>query len=319
MALPQDTGDVDSVRLVCTDTWRILSEAEAMSPPIELSVWTDNDVVGASLGFYIEWDTAGFDPNRWQFYQAIFTQVPTNPPSWVSIYQSEVDSSIYVDTFKFESAFGDAYWNRSLLDTTIDPTATGPGHFNGFLVGVVPIGSDPIFTAGEWTKIGDLQLHINLVDPMITPDSFDLKIKKTYYIPAAPFRLTPPGGTGAYEPYYQTTRIHVVNVPPWDVDEPSADGTLPRNHELAQNYPNPFNPTTNIKFYVKARGYVDLDIYNILGRRVKTLVSGDLSAGWHEVVWDGSDSTGDRVASGVYFYRMSAGEFAETRKMLLLK
>jgi len=95
--------------------------------------------------------------------------------------------------------------------------------------------------------------------------------------------------------------------------------SLPEKFELGQNYPNPFNPTTTISFGLPAETAVDLNIYNIRGQIVKTLVSKVLPAGHHEVVWDGKNSAGEDVSSGVYFYRLSAGEFSESRKMIMLK
>jgi len=96
-------------------------------------------------------------------------------------------------------------------------------------------------------------------------------------------------------------------------------GTLPLDYSLAQNYPNPFNPTTKISYVVPSRSAVTLHVYDILGRRVTTLVNDVRTAGTHSVVWDGSDTNGRRVASGIYLYRLSAGDFAQTRKMILLK
>ncbi len=83
---------------------------------------------------------------------------------------------------------------------------------------------------------------------------------------------------------------------------------------LTQNYPNPFNPTTNIVFSLPAESHVMLKVYNSLGQEVTTLVNGNMGAGIHNVVWDGS-----RLASGVYFYRMQAGGQVFTKKMLLIK
>jgi hypothetical protein len=80
------------------------------------------------------------------------------------------------------------------------------------------------------------------------------------------------------------------------------------------NYPNPFNPSTQIGFNLSEAGDVKLDIYNIMGQKVVTLVDSYLPNGAHEVVWNASS-----VASGVYFYRLSAGGVVETRRMVLLK
>jgi hypothetical protein len=92
------------------------------------------------------------------------------------------------------------------------------------------------------------------------------------------------------------------------------------NYELYQNYPNPFNPTTWIEFYIPRDEYVTLKIYTIDGREVKTLVDNiHFSKGRHRIQWDGTDNFGSRVASGVYIYKITAGRFETSRKMLFLK
>jgi len=99
----------------------------------------------------------------------------------------------------------------------------------------------------------------------------------------------------------------------------SADDMLPRDFALYQNSPNPFNPATEIAFGLPLGARVRLDVYNLLGQRVTTLVDGYRSAGKHSVVWNGTDSNGGIVASGVYFYKLATDSFTDTRKMLLLK
>ena len=89
---------------------------------------------------------------------------------------------------------------------------------------------------------------------------------------------------------------------------------LPTEFALHQNYPNPFNPATEISFSLPNAADVKLEIFNIMGQRVATLADQHLEAGNHGVIWDGS-----HVASGVYFYRLEAGDFVESRKMVLLK
>jgi hypothetical protein len=95
---------------------------------------------------------------------------------------------------------------------------------------------------------------------------------------------------------------------------------LPKEYELAQNYPNPFNPTTVIRFALPKESPVTLEIYNILGVKVRTLIAGEtMNAAVHSRVWDGRDDAGLSVPSGIYFYRLHAGEFVASRKMTLLK
>ncbi len=94
---------------------------------------------------------------------------------------------------------------------------------------------------------------------------------------------------------------------------------LPREFSLDQNYPNPFNPTTTIKFALPKSSHVELEIFNILGQRVTTLINDQLDAGYYTAKWNSTDSQGREVATGVYFYRLRAGDFVKSKKMLLLK
>ncbi|MEN8005727.1 MAG: endonuclease [Candidatus Krumholzibacteriota bacterium] len=88
---------------------------------------------------------------------------------------------------------------------------------------------------------------------------------------------------------------------------------------LHQNVPNPFNPSTTIKYELESAGQVDLQVFDLAGRLVRTLYSGSEAAGQHEKVWMGRDQAGRTVATGVYFYRLHAGDEVETRRMLLAK
>jgi len=88
---------------------------------------------------------------------------------------------------------------------------------------------------------------------------------------------------------------------------------------LQNNYPNPFNPTTKIAFSIDETEFVTLEIYNIKGEKVKTLVDSELAADSYRIEWDSRDNGGKVVASGVYFYKMKVGKFQETKKMILLK
>jgi hypothetical protein len=116
--------------------------------------------------------------------------------------------------------------------------------------------------------------------------------------------------------YEDTTMLS--NNTPTDVDD-EADNNLPARFELSQNYPNPFNPSTTIKYAVPSRSRVTIEVFNVLGRKVRTLINEVKPAGFHTITWDGDNAAGRRVASGVYLYRFQAGDHIETRKMLLLK
>ena len=96
-------------------------------------------------------------------------------------------------------------------------------------------------------------------------------------------------------------------------------GPVPTTFVLNQNYPNPFNPTTNIEFALPQHETVKLEVYDILGRLVTTLANSDMAAGTYRVTWNGKDSNGQSVASGLYLYRLQAGSFSAVKKMLMLK
>lgn len=100
---------------------------------------------------------------------------------------------------------------------------------------------------------------------------------------------------------------------------PDGVDTVPASFALKGNFPNPFNPKTTIRFALAANEHVHLSVYDLGGRLVKTLVDEPMVAANHEVVWDGKDNSGARVASGVYFYKLVAGDFNATEKMVMLK
>ncbi len=95
--------------------------------------------------------------------------------------------------------------------------------------------------------------------------------------------------------------------------------SIPKKFALYQNYPNPFNPTTLIQFDLPQNAHVQLNIYNLLGNKVRTLVNQDLPAGSHQISWDGRDGHGNILPTGIYFYKIIAGDFVQTRKMILAK
>jgi flagellar hook assembly protein FlgD len=99
---------------------------------------------------------------------------------------------------------------------------------------------------------------------------------------------------------------------------------MPKEFALSQNYPNPFNPTTHIKYALPVDSRLAMEIYNVIGQRVRTLVNGDQAAGYHIAEWNGTNNAGAQLASGMYLLRMSATgidgkKFNDIRKLMLLK
>ena len=104
-----------------------------------------------------------------------------------------------------------------------------------------------------------------------------------------------------------------------DVHDSPTSSSLPSGFGLSQNYPNPFNPVTNIEFDLPRATDVSVEVFNVLGQRVETLVNERLSAGRYVVTWDGRTASGAQAATGVYFYRIRTEDYVESRKMVLLR
>ena len=100
---------------------------------------------------------------------------------------------------------------------------------------------------------------------------------------------------------------------------PGSEGNRPSEFSLSQNYPNPFNPETYIEFGLSNAAHVKIDIFNIVGQRVRTLVDEEMESGNYVADWDGKDEQGNSVSSGIYFYRMKSEDFSDMKKMLLVK
>jgi len=96
-------------------------------------------------------------------------------------------------------------------------------------------------------------------------------------------------------------------------------GTIPNSFTLSQNYPNPFNPSTEISFTIPVNGQVKLTVFDLLGRNVKTLISEELTAGSHEITWEGNDESGKNVASGIYLYKLETAGMNQVKMMTLIR
>ena len=91
------------------------------------------------------------------------------------------------------------------------------------------------------------------------------------------------------------------------------------NFKLYNNYPNPFNPTTNIEFVIPEQEFVKITVFDILGNEVKTLVNQSMEPGQYSITWDSRNDKGRLLSSGIFFYTIQAGQFNQTKKMILLR
>jgi hypothetical protein len=147
---------------------------------------------------------------------------------------------------------------------------------------------------------------------------------RTGYIRLNDGPLLPAGVTSFVDPDIRPSQTYWYRLGAVDRDgetfSPPRSVTIPiRDVELYQNYPNPFNPTTRIDFYLPRDGRVQLVVYDVRGGKVKTLVDEPTRYGHHSVTWDGTDSRGQRASSGVYFYRLEAGNRVITKKLIVVK
>jgi hypothetical protein len=120
-----------------------------------------------------------------------------------------------------------------------------------------------------------------------------------------------PGNENTGELYFDDLRV--VNKTTVGVDDEEISG-IPSDYILEQNYPNPFNPSTQIRFGIPQSGFVKLDIYNLLGQKITTLINEEMSSGYHSVDFNAED-----ISSGVYVYTLSVNDFVTSKKMVLLK
>ena len=95
--------------------------------------------------------------------------------------------------------------------------------------------------------------------------------------------------------------------------------SLPKEFALHNNYPNPFNPVTNIVYDIPEVTDVTLEIYNVMGQRVRTLAQGSHEAGRYQIVWNATNDLGQALSSGMYIYRIQAGDFVSVKKLVLMK
>jgi len=113
--------------------------------------------------------------------------------------------------------------------------------------------------------------------------------------------------------------IPFLNEEPEWIPQKIAPKEVMVSFRLLQNFPNPFNPITDIQYTLPQECKVKLVIYNVLGQKVRTLVNEHQTAGFKTVRWDGRNDKGSQISTGIYLYKLQAGEFTETKKMLLLK
>lgn len=165
-----------------------------------------------------------------------------------------------------------------------------------------------LFTSGQRWHMFSIRMEIDPNAPAQT-----VTIDTTYDARNGSLLMGTPDGLTEFAPAF--VRGYIAITESQAADE---DGTIPSEFTLSQNYPNPFNPSTNIRIGVPSGQHVLLEVYNVVGQRVATLIDEVKDPGWYSVTWDGSDDSGAPVASGIYPYRLVIGDRSETKTMILL-
>jgi hypothetical protein len=242
---------------------------------------------------------------------------PDNPAVVVGVNHSLMTEDVAVSERNgatFDDDYGMPNWESTFIDGPFvhdesDDFPIPEGHTSESAVALYtifnePVG-DPLDTGGEWDFYGTYS--------MLTDEAADGEYHpfSSGWYPHSGQGTNwsfeaPPGGGVFPEEDYATVFINRTAVGDEDI--------VPVEFSLSQNYPNPFNASTTIQFNLPEAGEVTIQIYDILGRSVETLISGTQSAGVHSVVWNA-----DNQPSGVYFYRIDAGDFSDQKSCLLLK
>jgi hypothetical protein len=249
------------------------------------------------LEFLLQLDSLGIDPNF------NFVEFFTSLQDWYSTYRFasgvgteytllQIDTSITVSSVNFPIRI--KYLGTRLEDETI-PTILGSFDCKKFLIQwkistFIFTQEIPLLTLNDTIWIAPDNWIVQDIIPGQYVDNLSLLGIEPFSIPGLEIKLT-------------DEIVSVVN-----------DESATTNFYLLQNYPNPFNPLTTIEFNIQESGLVKLIVYDVLGNEVATLVNEEKLTGTYEVIWNA-----EKFSSGIYFYKISAGNFLETKKMLLLK
>jgi hypothetical protein len=177
------------------------------------------------------------------------------------------------------------------------------------------------FESNETSYLGDMDSSIWALHQTWSPDNSKIAIGRVWAT-----GIYTPGPINIFDTVTDsfTTLVDSTWPPCFWVGETGEqvsiiDETLPITYNLYNAYPNPFNPVTTIRYELPETGLVNITIYDMLGRQVKTLINQTQDAGYRSIIWDATNDYGKLVSAGIYLYQIQAGEYMQTKKMVLLK
>ncbi len=268
--------------------------------------WQDHSATD-SLYFYDEggWSSQWGYGSTTVYGLCKFTLAATNYVTQVEFWTNDVTTDI--DVYLYDDFNGTTA--STVLASKLDTSFSEAGYHT------VAFASAPEVSAGE-----DVYAMVKITNdsytyPLVCDNQGSSETSTTWM-----------GSTGPSGAWYDLgsnqsddVAIRIRTSPTLSLGVDDEDGSLPDRFEMTGNYPNPFNPATTIAYTLRTRSQVDVTIYNLLGQHVRTLVNESQSAGEYQVLWDGLSDNGVEAATGVYLYRIDAGDFSQSRKMLLLR
>lgn len=279
---------------------------------ITLGYWHSNKAKYCSVSAYsntVLWGLGGANPS---IKRSIFRPMPSYDT--VTVHNWMMD--------RYDAGNGEE-WNTLLLTLASDSgnvfngvdSVKAPAHF---WLSMIPSGTeDQRFGPGNHVLLATMTLKLQdtmqiSIDSCLYPPSNRLAFSNNLGQAFVP-RMGTPHDPNSYKISF---RVHL----PADVKEIEESNEIkPSSFSLSQNYPNPFNPTTNFQFTVPKSSHVKIEVFNVIGQRVKVLVDENMKPGVYSADWNSKDDNGKTVSSGVYLYRMQAGDFSDMKKMVLMK
>jgi len=292
---------------------------------------TEIDTTTTSLGFHTLFADMSAQPIYPEFVKGI-VNINEPPPSTDSVWVEEVTGSpgqtVVVNVYAFNSEdisrmkLALTYSSDNLIYNSTNFVGTRGASAASKIVSpqesLRQLLIDLIYSSESPLPPGEGPMATILFDiAPSTPDGI-ITIDSASYLNAQPLEITLTDEYGGLTFTPRFTAGHVEVKAATAVGDGS-DNLIPENYALMQNVPNPFNPATVIQFDLPQASDVRLEVFNIIGQKVKTLVNGQLPAGHHKITFEGRGDNEQVLSSGVYFYRISAGDFRQSKKMTLVK
>jgi hypothetical protein len=288
------------------------------------------------LGLFISTDFFVFDPDGDQTWVSLLGIDPPAEHDPVIVerhveWQTECLEGDYIITLMTVDECGLADTCEFMVTVAQDPVPdfyiwvypfnqyVAAGHAAGFIVELNSLNSFHFPCSLKVNGLPSPPNHAEFGSPVMIPtDTTTMMVYTTTATPQGPYILTVTGKEIG-GPRQHSVQVTLVVGAPTDVGEWTEDTNAPKSFTLFQNLPNPFNPETNISYYLPKDCQVELTVYNVLGRKVRTLFEGYDYAGTHTITWNGKADDGSQLGSGIYFYRLRTDLFDQTKKMVLMK